>query len=245
MGALVMRGMVAGVLAAVLAFCFATAFGEPAIEQAIAVEGASTTHSHEADDAARAHADDGGEAVSRGVQRTLGLAFGLVVLGAALGGVFAILFALARGRLGLTSDRTTSLVVAGLAFTSAYLVPFLKYPANPPAVGHADTIEARTVAYVGMFVCSVLVMAAAVLLQRRMAVTRGDWNASLIAAAVFALAVAVVWWGLPSFSEVPDAFPANTLWSFRIASIGTQLCLWLGTGLIFAVLSGRSYASTR
>lgn len=243
MGSLMMRGMVAGLLAAVLAFGFASAFGEPAIEQAIAVEDASVDHAHE-DSAARVDAEPA-EPVSRSVQSTVGLAVGLGFLGAALGGVFAILFALARGRIGLASDRATALVVAGLAFTAAYLVPFLKYPANPPAVGHAETIEARTVAYVGMLVCSVLVMLAAIALQRRLAPTRGDWNASMVAAAVFACAVAVVWWGLPAFSEVPDAFPANTLWNFRVASIGTQLCLWLGTGLIFAILSGRARPSTR
>ncbi len=244
MGSLMMRGMVAGVLASILAFCFATAFGEPAIEQAIAVEETSATHTH--DHGASPHTDvEAAQPVSRGVQRTLGLAVGLGLLGVALGGVFAILFALGRGRLGLTSDRMTALLVAILAFTSAYLVPFLKYPANPPAVGQAETIEARTVAYLGMFLCSVLVMAAAVLLQRRLAAARGDWNASLIATSVFVVAMAVIWVGLPSFSEVPDAFPANTLWNFRVASIGTQLCLWLGTGLLFAVLSDRAHASTR
>ncbi|MCC6236132.1 MAG: CbtA family protein [Dehalococcoidia bacterium] len=245
MGSLVMRGMLAGVLAAVLAFCFATAFGEPAIEQAIAVEEASAASSHEHDESAGADAAEAAAPVSRGVQRTFGLAVGLGVLGVALGGVFAILFALARGRLGLGSDRVTALVVAVLAFTSAYLVPFLKYPANPPAVGHPETIEARTVAYVGMFVCSVLVMTAAVLLQRRLAAGSGAWNASLVAAAVFVLAMAVVGWGLPTFSEVPDAFPANTLWEFRIASMGTQLFLWLGTGLVFAALTGRPHAPSR
>ncbi len=244
MGSLVMRGMIAGVLAAVLAFCFATAFGEPAIEQAIAVEEASAASSH-SHDTTPAGTEDEGEPVSRGVQRTFGLAVGLGVLGTALGGVFAILFALARGRVGLGSDRTTAVVIAGLAFTSAYLVPFLKYPANPPAVGHPETIAARTVAYVGMFLCSVLVMAAAVMIQRRLAASNGDWNASLVAAGVFVLAMVLVGWGLPSFSEVPDAFPANTLWDFRVASIGTQLFLWLGTGLIFAALSSRAPASTR
>lgn len=244
MGALVMRGMLAGVLAAALAFVFATAFGEPAIEEAIALEGTVAAHGQERSQDAPAHAEETGP-VSRGVQRTAGLAVGLGVLGAALGGVFAILFALARGRLGLASDRITALLIAGLAFTSAYLVPFLKYPANPPAIGHAETIEARTVAYVGMFLCSVLGMAAAVMLQRRLAETRGDWNASLAAVALFLAAVAVFAWGLPTFSEVPDAFPATTLWNFRVASIGTQLLLWLGTGLFFAALTGRTPASSR
>jgi hypothetical protein len=41
---------------------------------------------------------------------------------------------------------------------------------------------------------------------------------------------------MPSFQEVPADFPATLLWSFRLASLGTQVVLWTGIGLLFAAL---------
>ena len=48
-----------------------------------------------------------------------------------------------RGRAGRLSARQLSLLVAGAGFLLLYLVPFLKYPANPPAVGNDATIAQR------------------------------------------------------------------------------------------------------
>ena len=39
---------------------------------------------------------------------------------------------------------------------------------------------------------------------------------------------------------VPAEFPASVLWRFRLASLGTQLVLWLGMGLIFGALTERA-----
>ena len=66
--------------------------------------------------------------------------------GLALGGLFALAFAFAYGRVARASPRATALWLAAAAFVVVYLVPFLKYPANPPAVGDPDTIGRRTAA---------------------------------------------------------------------------------------------------
>lgn len=242
---LLVRGMTAGLIAAALALAFAFAVGEPAIERAIAIEEAGGgAHTH-GPGAPAAHAEEEPPSVSRGVQRTLGLAVGLIALGVALGGVFAVVFAFARGRLGIAGDRTTALTVALLAFVAFNLVPFVKYPANPPAVGHADTIGARTAAYVGLLAMSVLLMVAAVLLQRMLAAHRSAWDASLLAGAGFVAVVSAIALLLPGFAEVPAEFPADLLWHFRLASLGTQLTLWLGIGLAFGALTERAARTTR
>lgn len=240
---LVVRGMLAGVLAGVLATGFAFAFGEPAIELAVAIEEQATDVSPHVHDGAGVPSET--PPVSRGMQRSIGLVTGLVVLGVAFGGVHAVLFAFARGRVGPTSDRATALMVAVLTFIAFNFVPFLKYPANPPAVGHAETIAARTAAYVGMLVISVLLMVAAVLLQRMLTITRSAWDASLLAGAGFVVLVAVTALLLPVFAEVPENFPADVLWQFRIASLGTQFTLWLGIGIVFGILVDRAARQPR
>src|SRR5262245_34052573 len=147
---ILVRGMLAGVLAALLATAFAAVVGEPPIEAAIAFEAA-----HE--QAVTPGAVMPAGPVSRVVQRTAGLAAGWLLLGVAFGGLTAIAYAFAYGRLGTLDRRTTALLVALLAFAALYALPFLKYPPNPPAVGALGTIQQRTQYYVLMVLASVAV----------------------------------------------------------------------------------------
>jgi len=135
-GRLLLRGMLAGVVAGLLAFGFARVFGEPPIEHAIAFE-AHVAHHH-----TDAHSDhhhtqgetDEPELVSRTTQAGLGLFVAVVVYGAAIGGLYALVFAFLYGRVGQLSPRTTAALLAAAAFVSIVLVPALKYPADRKSV---------------------------------------------------------------------------------------------------------------
>ena len=238
---LLVRGMVAGLIASVLAFGFASLIGEPPIEAAIALEGAAgEAHTHDTTPAAAAPVEAEPEVVTRGVQRTIGLATGIAMLGTAFGGVFAIAFAFIAGRVGAFSARATALAIALTAWGVIYLVPYLKYPPNPPAVGDGETIQYRTAMYLVMLAISVFAALAALALGRRMAAQSGAWNASLVAGGLFLTVVTVGYLLLPVINEVPETFPADLLWSFRIASLGTQLVLWIAIGLVFGALTERA-----
>jgi predicted cobalt transporter CbtA len=220
--------MLVGLVAGVLAFIFASLFGESPINSAIAFEG---LHSHGGDEA---------EPVSRAVQSTAGLAVAVAVYGAALGGIFALAFAVAYGRVGQLGARATALLVAGVGFVAFSLVPFLKYPANPPAVGAEESIGRRTSLYFLMLLFGVLAAVGAVLLARSLVHRLGTWDAVLVAIGAFVAVVAVVALVLPAVNEVPSDFPATVLWRFRIASLGTQLVVWTTFGLLFGALTERS-----
>ncbi|RCG22775.1 hypothetical protein DQ384_34790 [Sphaerisporangium album] len=242
---LLVRGMLAGLAAAALALVFAWVFGEPQVSAAIAVEergGGHAAHAPAVPGAAapesgHEHADEG--SVSRDVQSTVGLATGLGVFGVAVGGVFALVFAFAYGRLGSFGARATAALLALGAFVTVELVPFMKYPANPPAVGDPATISRRTVLYLAILVISVLLAVAAVYLARQLAPRHGTWNATLFAALAYVVAVAVVYVLMPTVDEVAPDFPASLLWRFRIASLGMQAIMWSGIGLVFGVLAER------
>src|SRR5437870_9626624 len=88
---LLVRGMLAGLVAGLLALAFASLFGEPQVGQAIAVESQIRR-------AAGGPADP--VLVSRAVQRSVGLATAVCVYGAAFGGLFALVFAVVYGRIG-------------------------------------------------------------------------------------------------------------------------------------------------
>src|SRR5215831_476898 len=123
-GHLLLRGMLVGVVAALLAFGFAKVFGEPQIERAIAFEKKSSLaeggHAHDGHvhDGHAQEARDEPELVSRATQAGLGLLVGTVVYGAAIGGLFSLVFAFVNGRLGGLGPRATAALLALGAFAA-------------------------------------------------------------------------------------------------------------------------------
>lgn len=231
MGSLLLRGMLAGLLAGILAFGFAKVFGEPQVDRAIGFE----------EQLAKAKAEpQEPEIVSRDVQASTGLFTGVTVVGTAMGGLFALAFAFFNGRLINYTPRTTAIIIAALGFTAVYLVPDLKYPANPPSVGLPETIGYRTQLYFGMIVFSLAALAIAVSAGRQFAASFGTWNSVLIGAAIYILLASIAGYVLPPINEVPDGFPADLLWKFRIVSAGIQAILWAAIALIFGVSLDRA-----
>ena len=185
------------------------------------------------------------ELVSRGVQSTIGLFTGVVVFGTALGGLFALVFAFAYGRVGRLGPQAVAALLAAGGFLGMVLVPALKYPPNPPAVGAPETIAYRTEVYFLMVVLSVAALVLAVSIGRQLAARYGTWNAALAGAAVFLVVIVIAQLLLPTINEVPAQFPADVLWSFRITSLGMQAVLWTTIGLGFGMLTERSLMPRR
>lgn len=233
---LLVRGMLVGLVAGLLALGFASLVGEPQIDQAITFERL---------EAAQRGEPPQKDLVSRAVQRSIGLATAVGVYSVALGGLFALTFAVAHGRIGQFGPRATAALVALGGFVTVVLVPFLKYPANPPSVGNPATLDRRTALYFAMILFSVVGAMVAVRLGRWLIPRYGNWNATLIAGCAFMMFIVVVQLVLPSVNEVPPGFPATVLWDFRLASLGTQLVLWATLGLLFGGLTERSLSLRR
>lgn len=232
---LLARGMLAGLGAGLLALAVAYLLGEPRVDAAIALEGA------------HAHGGGGGhehevEVVGRGLQSTAGLATGVLLYGVAFGGIVALAYCFALGRVGRFSPRATAALLAAAGLFAVYVVPFLKYPANPPAVGDADTIGRRTALYGLMMLLSVLLATATVILGQRIAPALGNWWATVVAFAGFGVAVGLAYAFLPAVNEVGHDFPATLLWQFRLSSLAIQLVLWTAFGLLFGELAQRLLA---
>lgn len=225
---LLVRGMLAGLLAGLLAFVVARLLGEGPLSAGIAFEEAG------------AAADGSPEPVSRTVQASLGLGIGTVVLGVALGGLFALAYAVAQGRLGSLGPRGTALLVSGCAFLAVYLLPGLKYPPNPPGSTASDSVGFRTGWYVVLVLVSLAVVIGALVAARGLTPRAGTWNASLLAGAGAVVVLATAYLVLPSVDEIPAGFPAGVVWDFRLASAATQLTLWATIGLAFGALTERS-----
>ncbi|WP_435154838.1 CbtA family protein [Amycolatopsis sacchari] len=228
MRTLLVRGMLAGLVAGVLATLFAYVFGEPSVNLAIGFE-ESGAHEH------------GEELVSRTTQSTIGLFVGVGVYAIAMGGLLALAFAFAYGRIGRLRPRHTALLVTAAAFVVVVLVPFLKYPANPPAVGQEGTIQSRTELYFAFVALSLVAGVIATLAGRALADRYDAWTGGIAACLGYVVVMALCAWLLPVVDEVPADFPATTLWSFRTSSLGTQLTLWTVFALVFGTLADRAF----
>ncbi|KAA0697440.1 hypothetical protein DTW90_18620 [Neorhizobium sp. P12A] len=235
-GNLLLRGMLVGVLAGILVFAFAHTFGEPLVDSAIAFEDQMAQMKGEMPEP---------ELVSRATQAGPGLLVAAVVYAAALGGLFALVFAFVYGRVSPLGARGTAALLALAAFVVIALVPDIKYPANPPAVGNPDTIAVRTELFFVMIVVSIAAMVGAVALTKRLAPQHGIWNAVIYSGIAFVLVVGVVQYLMPPINEVPEQFSAVVLWRFRATSLGMHVILWTTLGLGFGAWASRLLGETR
>jgi predicted cobalt transporter CbtA len=236
-GSLLVRGLLAGLFAGLLAGTFAYVTGEPRLDAAIAIEDAAgSAHTHDGVTAEPGHE----ELVSRNGQRA-GLFLATSLYGVALGGIFAVGFTLLRRRLRTGSDSYASLGLAAAGFVGIVLVPFLKYPPDPPGVGSPETITERTVTYLLTVVLGLLAVWAGVAASRWAGSrwTSAEWIRLAVGGSAFLATVVAAYVILPAINEVPGSFPATLLWQFRLASLGTQTVLWLLLGFGFAALVDR------
>lgn len=252
------RGLLAGALAGLLTFVFSRLLIEPIIELAIDYEDGIGEAHQALEDAAAAstgiaahsHGADGG-GFSRAIQMNLGMGIGVVLFSLAIGALFAVVYTVAYGRVGNVSARLLSLYVAGGMLVSLYVVPFLKYPASPPALSLDETIRQRTLLYLLLVVLSAALLVGAVYLGRWLNEKLGAWNATLVAAAGYVVAIAVLMLVLPTVDETPgpltdeagtivyEGFPADLLYEFRLYSLGAQVVMYATIGLVFAALVSR------
>jgi Probable cobalt transporter subunit (CbtA) len=251
-GSLLWRGMIVGFVAALLSFGLLKVAGEPAVDRAIAFESAMDEAKAKAEhDAAVAKGEtppppeEDYEIVSRPTQAGIGLFTGVTTYSIALGGLFSLAFAILYGRMGDFSPRLTAALIALSGFLAVYAVPILKYPANPPSIGNPDTIGLRTAIYFGMILLSLGSMIAAWSVRNRLIDQLGAWNATIVAALVFLVAVVIFALVMPPLDEVPEGFPAVVLWQFRMASLGAQAIMWTVLGLGFGAWVEHDFAQAR
>ena len=220
------RGMAAGLLVGLLAGLFAFVVGEPVLDKAIALEEASGGAHHE-------------EIFSRSTQK-VGLFFATGLFGVTVGGIFGIVYAFFRDRLAAGSELGRSISLSGAIFVGAFLIPFLKYPANPPSVGDPSTIRERTAAYFALVALSLLTMLVAWLSARALKAQGFDApRRRLLVGVGLVLVVAVLFLSLPAGPSA-EGFPSGVLWAFRFSSLGTQVVFWAGLGLLFGWLCERA-----
>jgi hypothetical protein len=190
------------VCAGVLGFIFARIFAEPVINQAISYESGRAAILAQLNHAAgRPIAPDGPEIFSRTIQSTIGIATGIIAFSAAMGALVAVAYLVLHGRFSVR-PRNLAWMIAGFGFLGIYLLPFVKYPANPPAIGHSFTIHTRGALYLTMVASSVILLGLAVYLARTLTPRLGALGAVLLSAVAFLAVYSVLIGVLPSLGDL-------------------------------------------
>ena len=76
------------------------------------------------------------------------------ILGTSIGSLFGIVYALSKKSLPSGNNIGKTMILAGLMWFTLFVIPFLKYPANPPTVGDGETVVLRGILYLALIAIS-------------------------------------------------------------------------------------------
>jgi predicted cobalt transporter CbtA len=224
-GQLFGRLLLAGVIAGTLAGVYSLLVTERAIAPALELE--------EARAAAEGAGQEQAEELFSRTEQLVGGFLGTVLAGVVLAVLFAAVYGMVRHRLSGRTDVARVALLAAVGFGVLALLPALKIPANPPAVGDPATVGTRTAIYGGVLLCGVVgAMLVAALVSWLRSRGTGDAATALMAAVATAVLLAAVMVFVP---DTPDTIaadvPAAVVWDFRLASLGQLAVLWAALGL--------------
>jgi predicted cobalt transporter CbtA len=153
------------------------------------------------------------------------------IMGISLASLFGVVFIYSRNSLPGSDNEKKAVILAGLMFFVLFLVPALKYPANPPAVGNPDTIYYRESLFIGFIAVSGFSTLGLALLYRKL----GNNQSKMRRIAIPLIYAAVMIGAYVIFPPNPDkiTIPMDLIVSFRIASVFTIGVFWGLLGIIF------------
>jgi predicted cobalt transporter CbtA len=214
--------LVAGCFAGTIHGLANLAIVEPYLDEAIGIENQNLFESGEEEDTPQFQA----EYESYRIWQKGGQVLAGAILGTSVGALFGIVFAYSRKVLPGDHHVKKALVLSGIMWFTIYLIPFLKYPANPPTVGDAETVVLRAVLYLSFIAISGF--GAVVFYQLYKRLQKGKRIAAFIGYAAF---ISVVFIAMP---ENPDEItaPMELVNGFRAMSVIAVTTFWIAIAFI-------------
>jgi putative cobalt transporter subunit CbtA len=215
-----LSGVIAGVILAGINYFVA----EPFIDKAIGIEVDNSIASGEVVDL--------DELSSYRVWQKDGTFVAGAFLGLTYGAILGIVYIISRKYLPSSDDRKKALILAAIMCLSLYVVPFIKYPANPPAVGDPETIGLRDSLYAGYQLTSGLIALGVSILVYKL---QGIGYIKYV--------IPIIYFGLVAsiyviFPPNPDAItaPMDLVNAFRAVTFGSMVMFYLVLGTIFGIM---------
>jgi hypothetical protein len=215
-----LSGVIAGVILAGVNYLVA----EPFIDQAIGIEVDNSIASGEV--------VDFDELSSYRVWQKEGTFAAGAFLGLTYGAILGIVYVISRKYLPSSDDRKKALVLAAIMCLSLYVVPFIKYPANPPAVGDPETIGLRDNLYTSYQLASGLIALGVSILMYKL---RRISYIKYVIPVIYLGLVASIYALFPANPDEITA-PMDLVNAFRAITFGTMVMFYLVLGTIFGVM---------
>jgi predicted cobalt transporter CbtA len=150
------------------------------------------------------------------------------ILGMSIGALFGIVFAYSRSSIPASSNKKKALILAGIMWLVLFLIPALKYPANPPAVGDPETIYYRQSLYIAYLALSGFAALGLAFLYRKMGTIQAK---KVIVPAMYTVIMIGAYLAMPPNPDAISA-PMDLVMGFRIASAFTMSIFWALLGII-------------
>lgn len=160
-----------------------------------------------------------------------GQIFAGTILGMSLGALFGIVYSLSRKVLLGWHDLQKTFVLAGIMWATIFLIPAIKYPANPPGVGDPDTLMMRTILQLAVMAISGFGAAICYRMYKKTNSKR-DGIALYVAIVGFTFAFTPT-------NVLDTDVSLDLIYGFRIMSIASMGIFWVSIATFLGVLWNR------
>jgi len=152
------------------------------------------------------------------------------ILGMSIGALFGVVFAYSRNSLPKGHTVKKTFVLAAIMWLTIFLIPFLKYPANPPTVGDADTVVLRGILYLSFIAISGFSAVGFFILYKKL--QNKKKGLAFVGYAVF---ITTVFFIMPVNPDEVKA-PMDLVNGFRAMSVIAVTTFWIAEAIIFGML---------
>jgi len=199
---------------------------EPYLDDAIGIENQNLFASGEEEDTPQFWAEyDAYRDWQKGGQVLAG-----AILGTSIGALFGIVYALSRNSLKGKNDLQKTLVLAGIMWFTMYLIPFLKYPANPPTVGDGETVVLRAILYLSFIAISGFGAVGFYQLSKKI-----KSKSKIISVVGYGVFIVIVFALMPPNPDEVNA-PMDLVNGFRVMSVVGVSIFWISVAVILGGL---------
>jgi predicted cobalt transporter CbtA len=150
------------------------------------------------------------------------------ILGTSLGALFGLVFGFSKNVLPGSNSVKKALLLSVMMWAVIYIIPFAKYPANPPTVGDPETIILRQTLYLSFIAISGLGALGFYHIYKRI-------NKKILAFVGYAVFISAAFVAMPANPD-PMTAPEELVNGFRAASLVGASAFWLALALILGTL---------
>lgn len=217
--------IVSGAIAGIILGLINLALVEPYLDKAIGIE---VQNAIEAGETVDPQEQDNYRFWQKGGEIFAGAVFGM-----AFGSLLGIVFVFGR-KLISGSNIKKAMIFSGILWLVIFMLPLIKYPANPPTVGDPETIEYRQLLYISfIFISGISALVLSILYNKM--TTKSPTIKISIVSGIYAGIMIVSFIAMPSNPDEITA-PIDLVNGFRLASMFTMTTFWIVLGITFGIL---------